>query len=199
MKLYLNDASPYAQLVRVMLMETGLDGETKEIIVDPWSPSDELLTANPASKVPALRLEDGTTLIESACISDYLIARSGRTALSPLSHSDGTVRLQRLGLGRAAIDCAFGAVIQRRFAPGSPLTARWLESLPRIARALDLLYADRPESDGCDQADLTVAVAFDYVDFRLPELAWTETAPALTEYLASVAGRRSLQSTRPNR
>lgn len=198
MKLYLNTASPYARLIRVVLMEAGLDGEIEEIIVDPWAAGEELLAANPASKVPALRLEDGTTLIESACISDFLIARSGRTDLSPLSHSDGATRLQILGLGRAAIDCAFGAVVQQRFAPGSLLAARWVDALPRIAGALGSLYADRPRSGGCDQADLTVAVAFDYVQFRLPEIAWRETAPALTEHLASVGERRSLRSTRPN-
>jgi len=70
MNLFLNQASPYARLIRVLLIETGLDNETEMIFVDPWESSDELLIANPASKVPALALKDGTQLIESACISD---------------------------------------------------------------------------------------------------------------------------------
>ncbi len=143
MNLYLNQASPYARLVRILLIETGLDNETEMIFVDPWESPDELLIANPASKVPALTLKDGTQLVESTCISDYLIQRSGQSALSPMSHSDAELRLQILGLGRAAIDCSFGSVIQQRYVPDSPLTERWLATLPRIAGALEELYARR--------------------------------------------------------
>ena len=35
MKLYLNQASPYARLINVLLVETGLDAETELIFVDP--------------------------------------------------------------------------------------------------------------------------------------------------------------------
>ena len=56
MNLYLNQASPYARLIRVLLVETGLDAETELIFVDPWQAPDELLMASPASKVPALTL-----------------------------------------------------------------------------------------------------------------------------------------------
>jgi len=196
MKLYLNEASPYARLVRVLLVETGLDAATELIFVDPWQSTDELLAANPASKVPALTLDDGTRLVESSCIGDYLIRRSGRSALAPLSHADAEKRLQILGLGRAAIDCSFGSVLQRRHAPGSPLIERWLAALPRIATALDKLYAESASTD-VDLADLTVAVAFEYVDFRLPEIRWRDEAPHLVARVGSLGRRPSLETTRP--
>lgn len=199
MKLYLNEASPYARLVRVLLVETGLDAETQLIFVDPWQSPNELLAANPASKVPALTLDDGTRLVESSCIGDYLIMRAGRSALSPLSplsHADAEKRLQILGLGRAAIDCSFGGVVQRRHAPGSPLIDRWLAALPRISRALDKLYSEAASTD-VDLADLTVAVAFEYVDFRLPEVQWRNEAPDLAARIATLGRRLSLATTRP--
>ncbi len=196
MNLYLNQASPYARLIRVLLVETGLDNETELIFVDPWESPDELLIANPASKVPALTLKDGTRLIESACIGDYLIRRSGQSALSPMSHLDAETRLQILGLGRAAIDCSFGSVIQQRFVPDSPLIERWLATLPRIAGALEELYARRKSTDA-DLADLTVAVAFEYIDFRLPEIRWQGQAPHLAEWVISLGERKSLETTRP--
>jgi len=196
MKLYLNEASPYARLVRVLLVEMGLDGETELIFVDPWQSPDELLAANPASKVPALTLNDGTRLVESSCIGDYLIRRSGRSALAPLSHADTGKRLQILGLGRAAIDCSFGSVLQRRHAPGPPLIERWLAALPRIAKALDKLYAEAASTD-VDLADLTVAVAFEYVDFRLPEIRWRDEAPYLAVRVGSLGRRLSFVTTRP--
>ena len=196
MNLYLNQASPYARLIRVLLVETGLDTETELIFVDPWESPDELLIANPASKVPALTLKDGTQLVESACISDYLIQQSGQSALSPMSHLDAETRLQILGLGRAAIDCSFGSVIQQRFVPDSPLIERWLATLPRIAGALEEHYARRISTDA-DLADLTVAVAFEYIDFRLPEIRWQGQAPHLAEWVSSLGQRTSLETTRP--
>jgi glutathione S-transferase len=196
MKLYLNQASPYARLINVLLVETRLDTETELIFVDPWESPDELLIANPASKVPVLTLKDGTQLVESACISDYLIQQSGQSALSPMSHSDAETRLQILGLGRAAIDCSFGSVIQQRFVPDSPLIERWLATLPRIAGALEEHYARRISTDA-DLADLTVAVAFEYIDFRLPEIRWQGQAPHLAERVSSLGQRTSLETTRP--
>ncbi len=196
MNLYLNQASPYARLIRVLLVETGLGTETELIFVDPWESPDELLMANPASKVPALTLKDGTQLVESACISDYLIQHSSQSVLSPLSHPDAATRLQILGLGRAAIDCSFGSVIQQRFVPDSPLKERWLATLPRIAVTLEELYARRMPKDA-DLADLTVAVAFEYIDFRLPEIRWQGQAPHLAEWVSSLGQRTSLETTRP--
>lgn len=194
MKLYLNTASPYARLIRILLIETALEGETELVYVDPWKAPKELLAANPAARIPALSLEDSTHLVESACIADYLVLRSGMAFLSPLSCSDAPARLEILGLGRAAMDCSFGAVIQQRFGPPSPLADRWLEALPRIAQRLDSLYAERELPPDIDQGDLTVAVAFDYIDFRLPEVDW-RSAENLAKCISSLGQRTSFKTT----
>ena len=78
------------------------------------------------AKIPALALDNGTNLIESACIADDLVHRSGNDRLSPLNGAQPDLRMELLGLGRAVMDCAFGSVIQERFSPGSPLIVRWL-------------------------------------------------------------------------
>lgn len=197
MKLFLNTASPYARLIRVLLAETGLDSETTLTYVDPWASPPDLLAANPAGKIPALVLDDGTALIESACIADYLVRESGQTSLRLPAKRRAAARLRALGLGRAAIDCAFGAVVQQRYAPGSPLADRWLSALPRIAAALEPLVAGN-EPAAPDQADLTLAVAFDYVGFRLPEIPWQATAPMLARRIDFLRDRPSLQSTAPS-
>jgi glutathione S-transferase len=197
MKLYLNKTSPYARLIHVLLLETGLASETALIDADPWSAAPDLVAANPAGKIPALSLDDGTHLAESACIADYLIHRSGASMLSPLSHPDAPARLAILGQGRAAMDCAFSSVIQDRFAPGSPLSARWLARLPRIAARLDALYRERAGGAACDLADLTCAVAFDYIGFRLPGIDWRASAPQLSRQVGAILERPSLLATRP--
>lgn len=197
MKLYLNKTSPYARLIHVLLLETGLAAETTLIDADPWSADSDLTAANPAGKIPVLSLDDGIHLAESTCIADYLIHHAGAAALSPLAHADAPVRLAVLGLGRAAMDCAFSSVIQDRFTPGSPLSARWLARLPRIAARLDTLYRDRASEATCDLADLTCAIAFDYVAFRLPGIDWQTGAPHLSRQIGSILERPSLLATRP--
>jgi glutathione S-transferase len=197
MKLFLNAASPYARLIRMLLIETGLESETDLRFVDPWNADEELLGVNPAGKIPALCLDDGTHLIESTCIADYLVHRSGRQELFPLTSPDAPVRLEILGLGRAALDCSFGAVIQHRSARESPLAERWLGALPHIARRLDALYAQRTQPPAYDIGDFTVAAAFDYIDFRLPQVNWRSKAAHLNERISAFAERRSFATTRP--
>lgn len=197
MKLYLNAASPYARLVRVVLIETGLAAVAELHHVDPWTSPPELLIRNPAAKVPALELEDGTRLIESSCICDYLVGRSGRADLAATSPGAAAARLPVLGRGRAAIDCAFGAVLLERSCRDTRLRARWLDALPRIAASLDSLYSDSAPGDAVDLADLTVAVAFEYVDFRLPEVAWRVGRRQLARRITQLSERESLATTHP--
>ena len=197
MKLYLNTASPFARLARVLLIETKLDGDVELVFIDPWKADGNLLAANPAAKIPVLALDGGTNLVESACIADYLIHLSGSERLSPMAGANTAQRVEVLGLARAAMDCAFGSVIQERFSPASPLIVRWLAALPRIADRLDALYAEIPGDAECDLGDLTTAVALDYVDFRLGNLDWTYGRPYLTERVKALGKRASLATTRP--
>lgn len=208
MKLYLNEASPYARLCRVLLIETELAGQTEFVNVDPWAASDDYWVVNPSGKVPALALDDGTVLIESACIIDYLINVSGRADLSVLAQANAARRLEILGFARAAMDCAFAAVIQQRFGENSGLAERWLQALPRIARRLETLTeaaarngrsaaGHELEAARCDVADLTLAVAFGYVQFRLPQVDWQVSAPRLAESIELLSARPSLECTRP--
>lgn len=207
MKLYLNTASPYARLARVLLIETDLAAGTELVDTDPWTASDAFWSVNPAGKIPALVLDIGTTLVESACIADHLIAVSGRSDLAVGSRPNAAGRLQVLGLARAAMDCAFGAVIQQRFGASDKLAERWLTAVPRIAARLDavndIAVQMRPsaahdlEPARCDLADLTLAVAFAYVRFRLPNVEWQCTAPRLAEWVDLLDERPSLALTRP--
>ena len=197
MRLLLNTASPYARLVRVVLVETGLEAETDLHYVDPWQSPDELLTRNPAAKVPVLELDDGTRIIESACVCDYLIEHSGKERLAPARAADCAVRLNVLGLGRAAIDCAFGVVLLGRYPGTDALATRWSNALPRIAASLDDALSRHSQKETVDLADLTLAVAFEYIDFRLPGIVWREANVRLNRQVAALSNRRSLSTTRP--
>jgi glutathione S-transferase len=199
MKLYLNKTSPYARLALATAHEAGLAGRLTMAWIEPWDDAPALLAVNPLGKVPALETDDGAALIESAAICDYLVAVSGRDHLLPCQVSARAGTLQRLGLGRATIDCAFGVVIERRFAGGeTPILAqRWLKALPRAAAALERIATRRALPRDPDLGDVAVAVAFDYVDFRLPEIAWRAGAPALARWVDGMRTRESMALTDP--
>jgi glutathione S-transferase len=165
--------------------------------IEPWDDAPALLAVNPAAKVPALVTDEGTVLTESALLCDYLVGASGRRELLP----DGLARadtLSRYGLGRSAIDCSFSAVIQRRFNDGkeTKLSERWLRALPRIAGVLDGV-AEKRMGAKLDLGDLSVAVAFDYVSFRLAEVPWRGTAPRLAAWVDAMCARESMKATKP--
>lgn len=199
MKLYLNTTSPYARLVWIMTMEVGLAERVDLEWVEPWNDAPGLLAVNPLAKVPVLVTDDGTALIESGGICDYLVTLTRREDLMASGVSARTDTLRRLGLARATIDCAFGAVIQCRFSNGetTALAQRWLNALPRAAAALDRLCSARLDIRDPDLGDLATGVAFEYVAFRLPDVPWRESASSLSTLMEKLAVRPSFQTSRP--
>ena len=197
MKLHLNKTSPYARLVLVTVHEANLSDKVETVWVEPWEDPPQLLAVNPAGKVPALLTDAGLALTESTLICQYLVGRSASTTLWPSTPELQADAFHRLGLARSAIDCSFGAVIDRRFSEGrtGPLAERWLRALPRIGAALDNAVAGR---DGAapDLGDLALCVAFEYIAFRLPEIGWRQNA-RLTPLAMRLAERQSLANTRP--
>ena len=199
MKLYLNKTSPYARLVLATAHEAGVASRVETIWLEPWDDNPQLLAVNSLSKVPALITDNGTTLIESALICDHLVTLSGSDHLLPAQGARRESVLERLGIGRAVIDCAFGSVIQRRFNDGADtgLSKRWLKAIPRAVAVLEKIAAKRTLPSEPDLADVAVTVALDYVDFRLPEIAWRKDAPALARAVDSVLTRPSMAATDP--
>jgi glutathione S-transferase len=203
MKLYLNKASPYARLVLVVAHEKSISDQLELVWTDPWASEERLLDVNPFSKVPALALDsDGNeTLIESACICDYLDDIGGGRRLLPHLPAVRKSALVKYGRGRALIDSAFGAVIQRRFTPAgvaeSPLVERWLAAVARAAPILEQGAAEL-RSHEPDIGDLAVAVGLSYVDFRLSEIKWRAPAPAVAKWLDEISKRPSMLETAPS-
>jgi hypothetical protein len=67
----------------------------------------------------------------------------------------------------------------------------------RIASSLESLISSAAPELSVDLADLTVAVAFEYVDFRLPDVHWRTRSRQLVHRVAELGERQSLSTTRP--
>ena len=196
MKLYLNQASPYARLVLVVAHEKQLAERIELIWTDPWASDERLLGVTPLAKVPVLIAEDGEPLVESACICDYLDGLGAGAPLLPGAEHARLQVLRKYGLGRGLIDVAFGAVIEKRYGAGgdSVLIERWRSAVGRTAV---LLEKDSTLRLTPDLGDLTVAVALSYIDFRMSDIQWRTSAPRLAAWFAAIAARHSLTATAP--
>lgn len=182
MRLLVTTTSPYARKVRVWARES--DVQLEEQVVSPLDDDPELLRFNPLGKVPVLLTEDGP-LMDSRAILDHLGARiEGLT--------DRVVEATAEGV----LDCAVSVTMERR-RPAERISEDALaRSTQKIARAL---AAIRPAlgADAFGRAEIAVACALGYLDFRMPEVLWREQRPDLAEVYARWAARPSMVQTLP--
>ncbi|WP_188052015.1 glutathione S-transferase N-terminal domain-containing protein [Azospirillum sp. Sh1] len=198
LKLRWSATSPYVRKVMMVVIERGLEDRVERVTTDPWSAVTDLGKDNPLGKVPALTLEDGTTLFDSPVIVEYLDSLGDRAPLLPPA---GPARWAALRL-QAIADGVCDAAILRRLEsmrPDGEKSANWMERQRKaVARSLDLLEAEAASLDGeATIGTLAVLVALGYLDFRFGDEDWREGRPALTAWFAKASNRDSLRRTAP--
>ncbi|MBE0505127.1 MAG: glutathione S-transferase N-terminal domain-containing protein [Marinospirillum sp.] len=192
MKLYLNATSPYARFVRVVALEKGLKPEL--VWVDPWSNDPALLAVNPALRVPALETDAGLCLSESMLIALHLEQEGATPQLLPKEMQDQV--LQLMGWGQGLTDAAFNTVIARKH-QGSAVDQSELgkRRLAAITHTLQQLEHQAARLEQLNLGSLLVAVALDYLSFRLPEIQWQKHYPMLADWQQTLLQRDSFKST----
>lgn len=199
MKLYMSPASPFARKARIIVRELDLTRLVEEVPVNP-SAGDELRKINPLGKIPVLVLDDGSTLIDSPVICEYLNNLGGgkffpgMTIWREVSGRWRALTLQALADGIA--DATVARVTEGRRPPelrNNDAIAKYLAVIGRSLDALERARFSEPPTIG----EITVACALGYLDFRLPELNWRDTRPQLREWYEAFAKYPSMQSTWP--
>jgi glutathione S-transferase len=162
--------SPFVRRVGVSMHVLGIAFERKPLSV--FRHGAELRQHNPLGRVPALMLESGETLIDSAAILDHLDETVGSSrALLPRS---GPARRQALGVMALATGISEKAMAiayeRRRSADKIDLAwlARLREQLDSALGALNRRLELQP-LDGLTQSAITVATALGYVRLREPD------------------------------
>ena len=103
MKLVGSRTSPYVRKARVILAERNLPYEFVE--ESAWTADTTVPNYNPLNKVPALVMDDGESIYDSAVISEYLDAISGGTLLPKDAAARAKVRRDE-ALGMLDETCA---------------------------------------------------------------------------------------------
>jgi glutathione S-transferase len=107
MHLFYSAGSPCAPIVRIALLETGLDARVTKTEVTRarlYSSESEVLTVNSTGRVPTLELDSGMVLTESQRILNYINALSPGSGLLPCDGSDGWQTLAEMGQAWGLLD-----------------------------------------------------------------------------------------------
>jgi glutathione S-transferase len=192
MKLIYSPGSPFARKVRIVLAEKGVEAEL--VAVETYD-SAVLNAANPIGQVPALVLDDGSSLFDSGVICAWLDTLPGGPRLIPDGEAQWPVR--RL---EAAADAVMENIVKLRIETMRAEEKRSPERLATLARktrsALDALDAQGPDA-AFDLGEIALAVALDYIDFRAPELDWRAGRPNLAARWERLRPRPSFEATKP--
>lgn len=199
--LFHSPTSPYVRKVMVLLHETDqLASVTLHgVTLTPVNPSAEVNQHNPAGKIPALRLDDGSVLHDSRVILDYFDHQHGGEPLIP---RDGATRWRRLTLASLADAVLDAAILVRYETFLRPEDKRWddwvLGQCSKIDRALESFEAAADELDErFDVAAISAVCALGYLDFRMPGLNWRRDCPKLAAWYAAPASAPRLRATAP--
>lgn len=197
MRLFLNKTSPYARMARIVMLEKGLVDQVELCWCDPWSDDEQLLRENPAGRIPTLVTDNGMALSESILIAMFLNDQQLNPALIPDSKKEQVLYLA--GLGQGLMDASFTTVISRKYlnedANNSILSQRRGRAIHRILDRLENCIDGYAEAEQITLGDISVAVALEYLIFRLPELYLANKYPGLEAWRSGITQRASFLHT----
>jgi glutathione S-transferase len=175
--------SPFVRRVGVSLTVLGIPFERQLLSV--FSNAEAMRAFNPLGRVPALVLDDGECLIDSAAILDHLDERVGPArALLPAGGKARREALQKIALATGVGDKAIAITYERR-KPVAKIDEAWIARCRGQQEGalgeLERRFAGRREPDETRlmQPEITVAAMLGYLRLRQPETLPAGRYPAL--------------------
>ena len=199
MKLVGSLTSPYVRKIRVLLAERRIAHEFLE--ESAWTATTTVPRYNPLNKVPALQLDDGECLYDSAVIAEYLDAISGGALLPAEPRARARVHCLE-ALGDGIIDAGVTAFLERKRETSrqdATWIARQLDKVHAGIRAMGQALGDAPFLAGSEPglADYGCGSGLFWLEFRLPEIRWREGDARLRAWAERLEARPSFKATRP--
>ena len=201
MKLIGSLASPYVRKVRVVLAEKKLDYQFA--LENVWASETTIQKLNPLGKVPSLIMEDGTVMIDSRVMVEYLDTLTPVCKLLPPNGRERADIKCWEALADGMLDAAILVRLERTLRPPEQQSADWIARQLRkvelgLASMADKL-GDQPYCAGIHYslADVAVGCALGWLTFRFPEIDWRDTHPNLARLHDKLAERPSFKDTVP--
>ncbi len=201
MKLTFSPASPFARKVRICAIELGLIDKIELVsaTVAPGTPNEAYAhDVNPLRKLPALILDDGTVLVDSFVICEYLDDLAGNKLIPASGAARWKVKSEHSmlqGMLDAMLLCRYEKLLR-------PEALRWQvwyddqwdrawQGFTRFEAQPDVLA--RP----LDITQIALACALGYADFRFPDCNWRNSFPKLAAFNEKMLQRPSVKVSIP--
>ena len=175
-------ASPFVRKVRIAASLMGLEDRIEILEADTNDAGDSLRRQNPLGKVPALILESGEIIFDSAVIVEYLDWLAGGGKVIPSEPEARFRSLTQQALADGICDAAVLIRYEALWREPQMRSERWVaHQNEKIARALAVFEAEPPE-ELSNIGTIALAAALGYLDLRF-EGAWRAGHPKLAAWL----------------
>lgn len=201
MKLTFSPSSPFARKVRIAAIELGLIDRIEFVpaSVSPTKLDEQYSTAvNPLRKLPALILDDGSVIVDSLTIAEYLDELAGGNRLIPT----GAERWQRRSehaIIQGMLDAMLLCRYEKLLRPEALRWQAWYDDQWDRAWHGFRLFENRPGTftRPLDIVQIALVCALGYADFRFPDCGWRDHFPRLKDFHEAMSSRPSIRDTVP--
>lgn len=193
--------SPYVRRVSVSLHLLDIPFTHRPISV--FSGFDAFSALNPVVKAPTLVCDDGSTLMDSSLILQFVELQAARSLL-PSDPTERQRAFRIMGLALAACEKTVQIVYERNLRPPEKQHGPWVE---RVAGQLHAAYAllERElaaaplpaQAATITQAGISTAVAWTFTRMILPDMVDAPAHPALTEFTAAAEQLAAFRAAPP--
>jgi glutathione S-transferase len=203
MKLIGSLASPFVRKVRIVMAEKKLDYAFE--LDNVWAPETAISLSNPLGQVPCLVMEDGSMMIDSRVIVEYLDTLTPVCKLLP-PNGNGRERADIKcweALADGILDAGVAMRLERTMRPSEQRSDAWVERQQKKVTlglaALSLRLGESPYCAGKNYslADVAVGCALGWLSFRFAAIDWRGEHPNLGRLYDKLAERPSFKDTAP--
>jgi len=202
MKLTFSPGSPYARKVRIAAIELDLIDRIALVptAVQPGKFNEDYSrTVNPLRKLPALILDDGSTIVDSFVIAEYLDDLAGGGKLFPTQGPEKWKRKTEHSIIQGMLEAMLLCRYEKAVRPENLRWQTWLDDQWDRAWQGLALFESLPGTFArpLDITQIALACVLGYADFRFPDCGWRKTFPKLAAFNEKMLQRPSVKDTVP--
>ncbi len=195
LNLYYTPLAGYVHRVEIVAREAGLWNQLTLVPTNPFDSPDDLVAANPLSKVPTLVRDDGVPMFGGPVIYEYLDSLHSGPKLYPQDTNDRWDALRLFGLAEGMFDAADLRVVELR-RPEGEKSIFWIDRYQRaVDRCLDRLEAESRSFDRFHIGLISIAGALLWFDWqrqhRGNQVDWRPGRESLAKWLTETIDRPS--------
>ena len=202
MKLVFSPGSPFARKVRIAAIELGLIDriDFTSAVTTPGVANDAYMhDVNPLKKLPALILDDGSVILDSYVIAEYLDDLAGGGKLIPASGAARWRVKSDHSLIQGMLDSMLLCRYEKMVRPKELFWQAWADDHWNRAWVGMAKFNDDADvlSRDLDIVQIGLVCVLGYADFRFSDCGWREAYPNLKAFNERMMQRESVKISLP--